>query len=470
MLEYKMPSLGADMESGFLREWHVKPGDRIRKGDIIAEVETQKGIIEIEVFEEGIIGELLVKRDEQVPVGLSMATILTEEEAANGKAIPAAEAKAPIPEKAAQAVPAEEATPNVGETAIPQHEPEPHHIRASPLAKRVAAEKGIDISTVHGTGPEGAITRDDVEHALAAQVAPATAAREAKAEAPAKPATPEAKEALAPETKAEASPPIPEEKAQVPPTPTPAIPETKAEIPSPPIPEPTASIPASKAPSASADTIRMAVAAAMGKSNREIPHYYLETKIDMRNALAWLSETNKQRPVKERLLPAALLIKAVAKALNDVPDLNATWEDGLQRKELINVGYVVALRTGGIMVPTIHETDTKTLDEIMQALNDLIPRARALRLRSSELADSTITVTSLGEAGVEVVYGVIYPPQVALVGFGGISEQPWTENGMLTVRPILTATLAADHRASDGSTGSKFLTAIKNYLQQPDKL
>ncbi|WP_299700632.1 dihydrolipoamide acetyltransferase family protein [uncultured Pontibacter sp.] len=446
MLEYKMPSLGADMESGFLREWHVKPGDRIRKGDIIAEVETQKGIIEIEVFEEGIIGELLVNLDEQVPVGRSMATILTEEEAASGKAIPAAGVKAPIPETAAQAVPAEEGAQRAEGPAIPEHAPESHHIRASPLAKRVAAEKGIDIATVHGTGPEGAITRDDVEHAIAAQAAPAKAAREAKEEAPAKPA-------------------IPKEK-----TPTPAtIPDTKAEVASPSIPEPAAPIPTAKA-SASADTIRMAVAAAMGKSNREIPHYYLETKIDMSKALAWLSETNKQRPVKERLLPAALLIKAVAKALNDIPELNATWENGLQRKELINVGYVVALRTGGIMVPTIHETDTKTLDEIMQALNDLIPRARALRLRSSELADSTITVTSLGEAGVEVVYGVIYPPQVALVGFGGITEQPWSENGMLTVRPILTATLAADHRASDGSTGSKFLTAIKNYLQQPDKL
>jgi pyruvate dehydrogenase E2 component (dihydrolipoamide acetyltransferase) len=467
MLEYKMPSLGADMESGFLREWHVQPGDRIHKGDIIAEVETQKGIIEIEVFEEGIIGELLVKLDEQVPVGRSMATILTEEEAKNGKAIPAVGAAAPISDKVVPAISAEVATPSAGETAIPKHEP--HHIRASPLAKRIAAEKGIDIATVHGTGPEGAITRDDVEHAIAAQAAPASTAREAKAEAPAKPPTPEVKEPLAPEMKAEACPVIPSATVQAPPLPTPAIPETKAEVPSPPIPEPATPTPAAKA-SASVNTIRMAVAAAMSKSNREIPHYYLETKIDMSKALAWLSETNKQRPVKERLLSAALLIKAVAKALNDVPDLNATWDDGLQRKENINVGYVVALRTGGIMVPTIHETDTKSPDEIMQALNDLIPRARALRLRSSELADSTITVTSLGEAGVEVVYGVIYPPQVALVGFGGIAEQPWTENGMLTVRPVLTTTLAADHRASDGSTGSKFLTAIKNYLQQPDKL
>ena len=137
---------------------------------------------------------------------------------------------------------------------------------------------------------------------------------------------------------------------------------------------------------------------------------------------------------------------------------------------LINIGYVVALRAGRIMVPAIHDADKKSLDELMQALNDLIPRARAMRLRSSELADSTITVTSLGEGAVETVYGVIYPPQVALVGFGGITVQPWTESGMLDVRPVLTATLAADHRATDGTTGSRFLTAIKNNLLQPDKL
>jgi pyruvate dehydrogenase E2 component (dihydrolipoamide acetyltransferase) len=130
----------------------------------------------------------------------------------------------------------------------------------------------------------------------------------------------------------------------------------------------------------------------------------------------------------------------------------------------------VALRTGGIMVPTLHHAGNKTPEELMQALTDLIPRARALRLRSSELADSTITVTSLGEGAVETVFGVIYPPQVALVGFGGIAEQPWAEKGMLNVRPVLVATLAADHRATDGNTGSRFLAAIKNHLQQPEQL
>ena len=437
MITYKMPSLGADMESGFLREWRVHPGDRIKKGDIIAEVETQKGIIEIEVFEEGIIGNLLVKVDEQVPVNTPMATILTEEEATGKEtAAPTSVAeteKTAAPAAAGEKVPEAQTAAAPPETKQGQH-PE-HHIRASPLAKRIAAEKGIDIAAIHGTGPEGAIVKEDVEHAIAAKVAPDAGRQEAQ------------KEAIKPPEPEIASFARKNEPVDV------VVKET---------PIATAPIPT--------ESIRAAVAAAMSKSNREIPHYYLETKIDMSHAMAWLSETNKQRPVKERLLPAVLLIKAVAKAAADVPDLNAWWENGLQRKESINIGYVVALRTGGIMVPAIHDADTKTLEELMQALNDLIPRARALRLRSSELADSTITVTSLGEGGVETVYGVIYPPQVALVGFGGITEQPWTENGMLAVRPVLTATLAADHRATDGSTGSKFLNAVKNYLQQPEKL
>lgn len=423
------------MESGFLREWHVRPGDKIKKGDIIAEVETQKGIIEIEVFDEGTIGELLVQVDEKVPVGMLMATIMPPgEEKAGPVAAPAPTAAAAESPVAAMPGP----PPAVEKAALPEN-----HIRASPLAKRIAEEKGIDLATVKGTGPEGAITRDDVEHALAAQVAP--------------PVSPSQKEAALPThpSEAQAAAPIPQAAVQ----PLEQITMQPGEV-----------APKPAGPGFSPETIRMAVAAAMSKSNREVPHYYLETKIDMSKALAWLTEANKQRPVKERLLPAVLLLKAVAKALNDVPDLNAWWENGLQRKNSINIGYVVSLRTGGIIVPAIHEADSKTVDELMFALNDLIPRARALRLRSSELADSTITVTSLGEGAVETVYGVIYPPQVALVGFGGITPQPWTENGMLDVRPVLTATLAADHRASDGSTGSRFLTAIKQYLQEPEKL
>lgn len=387
MIEFRMPSLGADMESGFLREWLVKTGDAIKRGDIIAEVETQKGIIDIEVFNEGLIGELLIKVDDKVPVGTLMTYILSPEEAK-------AEIQPPPFVAKEQEKPISEIGPTVEKVMVV---PTVHHIRASPLAKKIAAEKGLDISKVQGSGPDGAITRADVEKVA----------------------------------------------------------------------QPLEQAPTEKTVT---ENIRMAVAAAMSKSNREVPHYYLQTKVDMSVALEWLAYTNKQRSIKDRLLPVVLLIKAVAKALADVPDLNAWWDNGLQRKQDIHIGFVVSLRNGGIIVPAIHDAGKKTLDELMKSLSDIIPRARSLKLRSSELADSTITITSLGEDAVETVYGIIYPPQVALVGFGAITEEPWAENGMLGAKPVLTVTLAADHRATDGNTGSEFLTALKNYLKKPEQL
>jgi pyruvate dehydrogenase E2 component (dihydrolipoamide acetyltransferase) len=174
--------------------------------------------------------------------------------------------------------------------------------------------------------------------------------------------------------------------------------------------------------------------------------------------------------VQKRLLPVVLLIKSMALALREFPDLNAVWENGLQRKQDIHIGFVVSLRAGGLVVPAIHHADKKSVDEMMETLNDLIPRARAMKLRSSELSDSTITMTNLGDGGADAVFGVIYPPQVAILGFGGIVDRPFAENGLLGIHPILRVTLAGDHRATDGLTGSRFLTAIKNKLQQPETL
>jgi pyruvate dehydrogenase E2 component (dihydrolipoamide acetyltransferase) len=383
MIEFKMPSLGADMEAGTLVEWQVKPGDAVKYGDIIAVVDTQKGLIDIEVFDEGTVAELLIKEHEKVPVGTVMALIAADKEEVKIK-------KEKIPEKIV-----EEKMP-VEKIIVTEV---PHGIKASPLAKRIVAEKGIDLTAVKGTGEGGAITKEDVEKAIVEKMAPVA------------------------EKKTTAT-----------------------------------------------ENIRMAVAAAMSKSNREIPHYYLETKIDMSKALAWLAEANKQRTVKQRLLPVVLLIKAVAKALTEVPELNGYWGNGLQIKNDINIGFVVSLRTGGVMIPAIHDADKKTIDELMAALNDMIPRARTMKLRSSELSESTFTVTNLGEGNAETVYGVIYPPQVAIAGFGSITEQPWAEMGMLDVRPVLTVTIAADHRATDGATGSRFLMAVKKYLSKPESL
>jgi pyruvate dehydrogenase E2 component (dihydrolipoamide acetyltransferase) len=209
----------------------------------------------------------------------------------------------------------------------------------------------------------------------------------------------------------------------------------------------------------------------MARSKREIPHYYLSTTIDMRRSLDWLAAENAKRPVTKRLLYSVLLIRAVALALRSTPELNGFWiDDGFKASEAIHIGVAISLRQGGLINPAIHDVDKKNLDELMEGMLDLVNRARTGLLRSSELSDGTITVTNLGEQGVESVFGVIYPPQVALIGFGKITERPIAANGMVGVRPIIEATLAADHRVSDGHRGGRFLIAIDRLLQNPEKL
>lgn len=412
MAEFCMPSLGADMVTGILVAWRVKPGDHVKRGDIIAEVETDKGLIDAEVFEEGVVDQILVQpSDEKIPVGAVLAVIRPEGAPA---ALPVAER---VPAAPAGVALAERGPALATPEAPPPVTPDGKRIRISPLARKLAAELGVDLSTVQGTGPGGAIERADVERAAG--------------------------------TKKIA------EKAPVPPVAE--KPPTAAEV-----------------KQVSADFVagmRRAIAAAMARSNREIPHYYLETRVDMSRPLRWLEAENQKRPIKDRLLPAVLLLKAVARALGDVPELNGYWiDDRHQPQEAVHIGFAISLRQGGLVTPAIHNVDLKGLDELMAAMRDLILRTRTGHLRSSEMTDATITVTNLGDMGVEVVYGVIYPPQVALVGFGKVIEQPWAENGMLGIRPVLRATLAADHRATDGHRGGQFLDALNRYLQEPERL
>lgn len=217
--------------------------------------------------------------------------------------------------------------------------------------------------------------------------------------------------------------------------------------------------------------MRQAIAAAMGRSKREIPHYYLSTTVDFSAAQAWLDRYNAERPPDQRLLPAVLLLKAVALALKRWPQLNGFCDNGVFHPGAgIHVGWAIALRGGGLVAPAIHDADTKSLAGLMAALRDLVQRARTGGLRSSELTDPTITVTSLGERGAESVYGVIYPPQVAIVGFGRIALRPWVVDGRVVPRPLVQLSLAADHRASDGHLGGQALATIDDALQAPDTL
>lgn len=405
MGEFRMPSLGADMEAGTLVEWLVRPGDRVKRGASIATVETQKGLFEVECFEDGVVETLVVPPGTTVPVGALLAILRLEGELA---AVPG---KAPEP---AAVPPAPGGEPHPAPQAAAAPTPPPpsptERIPASPSARRRAKELGVDLKEVQGSGSHGIVHRADVERAAQQK----KGAEQAPAAAP-----------------AEQKPPAADHLAGM----------------------------------------RQAIAAAMSLANREIPHYYLGTDIDLTAALRFLEGENLKRPIKERVLPAVLLLKAVAKALVEVPELNGYWREGRhQVQEAVNIGFAISLRQGGLIAPAIHNADLLSLDELMAATRDLIARTRSGHLRSSEMTDATVTVTNLGDLGAETVYGVIYPPQVALVGFGRIGERPWAENGMLGVRRVVTATLAADHRATDGHRGSQFLEALNRMLQNPESV
>jgi pyruvate dehydrogenase E2 component (dihydrolipoamide acetyltransferase) len=356
----------------------------------------------------------VVREGETVPVGAAIARIRTGE-AGRPAAAPAPKPSAPAPPTTP--APVAPPAPTPARVAPPARAvPAAGRIHASPLARRLAADLGVDLAAVTGTGPEGAITREDVERAAAQRpAAPPLVAR-----APAAPA------------------------------------------------------PAAPAPAARADkqaAMRSAIAAAMERANREIPHYYLATRVELSRALAWLTEQNASRGLAERVLPVALFLKAVAKAALEVPEVNGFWRNGaFVPGEGVHVGVVVSLRQGGILAPILHDVAGSNLTALFAEFRELVARARAGKLRSSDVSGGTITVTNLGDQGVETVFGVIMPPQVALVGFGRITDQPFAEHGLLGVKPVVEVTLSADHRASDGHRGGRFLAAIARLLQEPESL
>jgi len=377
-----MPSLGADMDAGTLLEWRVRVGDHVSRGDVVGLIETQKATMELESFAEGVVQALLVEPGTKVSVGSVLARLGGARAVERAASQPVKEVTAPVPTAATILRDASHAAPRV---------------RSSPAARKRARELDIDLSSLHGSGPHGAIVLRDV----------------------------------------------------VPPPPKPAP----------------RRVPAVTGP------MRDAIGAAMSRSKREIPHFYLTHTISMKRSLAWLGETNQSLPIQERILPGALLLRAVAAALWDFPELNGFYIDGaFQPSEEVHLATAISLRTGGLVAPAILDADSITLPELMRELQDLVVRARAGHLKSSELTSATITVTSLGERGCESVFPVINPPQVAIIGFGAIARRPWVEGDEIVPHPTIVATLAADHRVSDGHRGGLFLASLDRLLQEPDKL
>jgi pyruvate dehydrogenase E2 component (dihydrolipoamide acetyltransferase) len=393
MSDFKMPALGADMEAGTLVEWLVKPGERVKSGDIIAVVETQKGAIEVEVFQEGVVSTILVPQGERVPVGTILARIDGAQEAQPPPTvIPAPATATPRP----ALTPFAESSRGKFDTA-----PDRARLKVTPAARRRAAAMNLDLATLKGTGVDGSIRLADVE-ALMVTARPA---------------------------------PRPLRRGF-----------NLAEM-------------------------RKAIAAAMSRSKREIPHYYLTETVDLQTASSWLERINADKPPIERILIAVLFLKAAALALHKWPQLNGAYEGGaFIPAPGIHVGWAIALRGGGLIAPAIRDTDKKSLPELMLAMRDLVERGRDGSLRSSELTSPTVTVTSVGDRGAETVTGVIYPPQVAIVGFGRVMTRPWAIGERVESRPTVTVSLAADHRVTDGHIGGLYLAAIARYLQEPETL
>lgn len=417
MSAFLMPSLGADMEAGTLVEQVMSPGDSVKRGDVIAAIETQKGVIEVEVFEDGVLEDWLVDLGTKVPVGTPLAMIrsTSDSTAADPDTPDTPEPEAPRPHDPKPApVPREDPAPHdptpqgpgpevpvpegpFPEIPMPEDRAEgdvtsirPQQ-RISPAARRLAAQTGVDL---HSLATEAArpITRSDIA-ALGQDHPPAQS------------------------------------------------------------------------------DMRAAIAAAMSRSKREIPHYYLSHTVDLTKAEAFIKAENATRAPDDRLLLGALYLKALARAVKKVPEMNGTFEEGeFHQSEAVHAGLAIALRSGGLVAPALFDTDTQNLDDLMKAMRDLIARVRAGRFRARELSEATITLSSLGDRGADQLYGVIYPPQVAIVGIGTPAMRPWVEGAKVVPRLTALITLAADHRVSDGRRGALFLSTIARHLQEPDTL
>lgn len=374
-----MPSLGSDMVSGQLTEWLVAPGDHVARGDVVAVVETQKGAIEIEIFEDGVVDALLAQPGQTLAVGAPMAEIRGSGESIAPSRPESLDITTQAPPVKAIIKPATVAG------AVPA---------ASPAARRLAGDLGVDLSEISGSGPQGAILRVDVERAAKS---------------------------------------------------------TRSAF--------------------EATEMRKAIGAAMQRSKRDIPHFYLSHEIDLQAAGDWLASINLDRDPEARLLMAALFVKATALAAAEAPEMNGHYvNDAFHPAAQVNAGLAVSLRGGGLVAPAIMGTEALSLDDLMSRIRDFVLRARSGRLRGSELTEATLTISSLGDGGVDAMTGVIFPPQVAIVAFGSPRPVARPSGDGIEPRLTVTATLSADHRVSDGRAGARFLKSIDTFLQRPEAL
>ncbi|OWJ68269.1 pyruvate dehydrogenase complex dihydrolipoamide acetyltransferase [Inquilinus limosus] len=432
-----MPALSPTMTEGTLATWHKKEGDKVKSGDVIAEIETDKATMEVEAVDEGTIGKILVAEGtENVPVNEIIAILLEEGEdagALKGGAAPAAakpEAKAEAPaEPKAEAAPAAQPAP-AAKPAANGHDDS--RVFASPLARRMAQQAGIDLAVLQGSGPHGRIVKADIDAAVSggAPAKPAAAAPEA--------AKPGAAPAAAPTAKPASAGPNAKQLADA------------------------YGIPYSEQKHSN---MRKTVARRLLESKQTVPHFYLTVDIELDALLKLRKELNDRGDVK--LSVNDLIIKAAALALRKVPAANASWtDDAMINYERVDVSVAVAT-PGGLITPIIKDADRKGLGTISGEMKDLAARARDGKLKPEEYQGGTFSISNLGMFGVKDFAAIINPPQSCILAVGAGTQQPVVKDGALAIATVMSCTLSVDHRAVDGAVGAEYLAAFRALIEAP---
>lgn len=437
-----MPKMGYDMTEGKISRWLKSEGDWVSRGEPIAEIETEKVTIEIESFVEGRIKKLLAQAGQTVAVGEPIAIVETTQEGAQESrassptaAVGAGEGQEAMPTRE-QAGAAAEARPQARDEVPKRAGPKPtpngrqvteERVKASPIARRLAEEYGLDLSRIEGTGPGGRITKEDVE-------AYRDRGRGARA---------------------------------APPEPRPAAPPPARPQPAPPEVAPRPSAGRERRP---LSPMRRAIARRMAESKQQAPHFYVTVEIDMTEAVALREQLNAELPEEQQVSVNDLIAAACATALPDFPDLNASFVDGeVELHSQVNLGLAVAVEEG-LIVPVLAGADQKRLVEIAAEAKRLVQGARAGRLNPDEVGGGTFTLTNLGMYGVQSFTGIINPPQAAILAVGAAEPRPVVRDETVVIRTTMQATLSADHRVTDGARAAQFLGAVRRLLEHPMKL
>ena len=426
-IEILMPALSPTMEEGTLAKWMVKEGDEVASGDVIAEIETDKATMEVEAVDEGVIGKIMIAEGtEGVKINTAIAILLEEgEDASAMDTAPAA--SAPAPEATAE-TPVETPAPKAAPAPATPTAAGGERIFASPLARRIASQKGLDLSQITGSGPHGRIVKADVENA--------TAAAPAKAEAPAKADAPGASgPAIA------ASPDAEQVKKLY----------TGRDFEEVPL-----------------DNMRKTIATRLTEAKQTIPHFYLRRDIELDELMAFRADLNKKlEPKGVKLSVNDFVIKACALALRDVPDCNAAWaNDRVLKFSAVDIAVAVAI-DGGLITPVLRDSETKTLSTLSAEMKDLAGRARDRKLAPTEYQGGSFSISNLGMMGIDNFDAVINPPHGAILAVGSGVKKAVVRDDQIEIATIMSVTLSVDHRVIDGALGAELLSAIKGYIEEP---